>query len=138
MGQAIPRQHPAVVLRSSFRQLRALLAIALVAVAGLSSTVVILATDDDGATTASSVKPTGSIAYEGFNPLTGTPVQQSVQSTRPSGGPEESGVAAAIAPKPSVATPDESKIAASIARAQLATGQSGSDESSVAAAIAGQ
>ncbi len=137
MGQAIPRQHPAVVLRSSYRQLRALLAIALVAVAGLSSTVVILAVDDEGATTASSVKPTESISAEGFYPRNGAPVQRSVQTTRPGGGPEESGVAAAIAPKGNVATPDESKIAASIARTQLATGQSGPDENSVASAIAG-
>src|SRR5919106_95867 len=47
MGQAIPRQHPAVVLRSHFNQLRALLAVALVALVGLTVAVVILATDDD-------------------------------------------------------------------------------------------
>ena len=35
MGEAIPRQHPAVVQRSQFNQLRALLAVALIAVAGL-------------------------------------------------------------------------------------------------------
>jgi hypothetical protein len=29
MGEAIPRQHPAVVLRTQFKQLRALLAVAL-------------------------------------------------------------------------------------------------------------
>jgi hypothetical protein len=131
MGQAIPRQHPAVVLRSQYRQLRALLAIALAVVAGLGLTVVILATDDESATTVSSVRPVEPIAYGGFNPLTGTPVQ----STRPAGGPEETGVAAAIAPKPNVASPDESKIAAAISRTQMATGQSGPDESSVAAAI---
>jgi hypothetical protein len=119
MDQAIPRQHPAVVLRSQFQRLRALLAIALVLVAGLCVAVVILATDDETTTTASSVKPVHSIAYGGFNPQTGAPVQQSVQSTRPGGGPEESGVAAAISP-PNVATPDESKIAAAIARAKLA------------------
>jgi hypothetical protein len=117
MGQTIPRQHPAVVLRSQFRRLRALLAIALVVVAGLSLAVVILATDDETATTASSVKPVESIAYGGFNPQTGAPL--SVQSTRLGGGPEESSVAAAIS-RPNVATPDESKIAASIARARLA------------------
>src|SRR5919106_4763321 len=47
MGQAIPRQHPAVVLRSHFNQLRALLAVALIALVGLTVAVVILATDDD-------------------------------------------------------------------------------------------
>jgi hypothetical protein len=47
MGQAIPRQDPAVVLRSHFNHLRALLAIALVAVAGLTVALVILAKDSD-------------------------------------------------------------------------------------------
>ena len=41
MAQAIPRQQPAVVLRSNFNKLRALLAIVLVAVAGLTVAVVI-------------------------------------------------------------------------------------------------
>jgi hypothetical protein len=50
MGQAIPRQQPAVVLRSQFNQLRALLAIVLVAVAGLTATVAILATNDEADT----------------------------------------------------------------------------------------
>jgi hypothetical protein len=50
MGQAIPRQQPAVVLRSHFNQLRALLAVALIAMAGLTIAVVVLATDDDADT----------------------------------------------------------------------------------------
>ena len=45
MGNAIPAQHPAVVLRSHYRQLRALLAIAMIAVVGLTAAVVILAND---------------------------------------------------------------------------------------------
>ena len=51
MGQAIPRQHPAVVLRSHYNALRALLALALIVAAGLTATVVILATDDDDSVT---------------------------------------------------------------------------------------
>jgi hypothetical protein len=54
MGQAIPSQNPAVVLRSHFNQLRALVAIALVAVAGLTVAVVILANESDEASTTSS------------------------------------------------------------------------------------
>jgi hypothetical protein len=54
MGQAIPRQHPAVVLRSHFNQIRALLAVAMVAVVGLTAAVVILATDDDAGTSGAS------------------------------------------------------------------------------------
>jgi hypothetical protein len=44
--QTVPTRHPAVVLRSHYRHLRALLAIAMVAVVGLSVAVVILADDD--------------------------------------------------------------------------------------------
>jgi hypothetical protein len=71
MGHAIPSQHPAVVLRSRYQQLRALLATAMIAVIGLSTAVVILATDDDPATNASSAtqasapSPTGSTRYDG-------------------------------------------------------------------------
>ena len=46
MAQAIPTQHPAVVLRSHYNHLRALLAVAIIAVAGLTAAVVILATND--------------------------------------------------------------------------------------------
>ena len=53
MSQAIPAQHPAVVLRSHYNHLRALLAVAIIAIAGLSAAVVILATNDaDDARTA--------------------------------------------------------------------------------------
>ena len=71
MGQAIPRQHPAVVLRSHYNQLRALLAVAMIALAGLSAAVVILAVDDDRdpsagtATQISSPSPAGSTRYDG-------------------------------------------------------------------------
>ena len=47
MGKAIPAQHPAVVLRSHYNHLRALLAAAIIAIAGLSAAVVILATNDE-------------------------------------------------------------------------------------------
>jgi hypothetical protein len=73
MGKAIPTQHPAVVLRSHYRQLRALLAIAMIAVIGLTAAVVILAIDNDGdavtsaapAAHTSAPSPTGSIRYDG-------------------------------------------------------------------------
>jgi hypothetical protein len=47
MGQTIPRQHPAVVLKSHQKAVRALLAAALIAVVALAATVVILADDAD-------------------------------------------------------------------------------------------
>jgi hypothetical protein len=56
MPQTVPTQHPAVVLRTHYRQLRALLAIAMIAVVGLTVAVVILATDG-GTTGARSASP---------------------------------------------------------------------------------
>src|ERR687896_423154 len=96
MGKAIPAQHPAVVLRSQYRHLRALLAIAMIAVVGLSAAVVILATDDDRDTSAGSATqvsapvPTGNTRYDG-GPEEGT---RGVVAARPpgaryDGGPEE-------------------------------------------------
>jgi hypothetical protein len=47
MGKAVPEQHPAVVLRSHYVHLRALLVAALIAVLGLTGAVVIVANDSD-------------------------------------------------------------------------------------------
>ena len=94
MGQVIPKQHPAVVLRSQFKLVKALLAVAMAAVIALSVAVVILANDDDqlsGGTTAA--RPIESINYGGFNPATGRPdtLQQETlpPGTRFDGGPDE-------------------------------------------------
>jgi hypothetical protein len=96
MGQAIPNQHPAVVLRSHFNQLRALLAVSMIAVVGLTAAVVILATDDNAGTSAgtatqvSSPSPAGTIRYDG-GPEEGTrgivPARQ--PAVRYDGGPDE-------------------------------------------------
>jgi hypothetical protein len=75
MGKAIPAQHPAVVLRSHYRQLRALLAVAMIAVVGLTAAIVILATDNESDTSAGSATQTSAPAPVG--------------STRYDGGPEE-------------------------------------------------
>ena len=108
MGKAIPAQHPAVVLRSHYRQLRALLAIAMIAVVGLSAAVLVLATNDDrdtsagSATQVSAPAPTGDARYDG-GPEEGTAAltQRSAPATfdpnsiksppgvRYDGGPEE-------------------------------------------------
>jgi hypothetical protein len=56
MGHAIPRQQPAVVLRSHFNRLRPLLAVALV-VAGLTVAVVILANEMDQVGRTSAAEP---------------------------------------------------------------------------------
>ena len=115
MGKAIPRQHPAVVLRSHYRQLRALLATAMIAVVGLTAAVVILATDDDretstgSATQASAPTPAGSTRYDG-GPEEGTrgavPARQPV--VRYDGGPEEG--TAALTPRSAPATLDPKPI----------------------------
>ena len=44
MSHTVPSQHPAVVLRSSYQHLRALLAIAVAVILGLTVAVVVLAT----------------------------------------------------------------------------------------------
>jgi hypothetical protein len=121
MGRAVPQQHPAVVLRSHYQQLRALLAIAMVAVVGLSAAVIILAADDDAATVAGSAtqatqatapSPTGTIRYDG-GPEEGT--RGVIQTQRPGaagvrydGGPEEG--SASLAQRPPVATFDPNSI----------------------------
>lgn len=73
MGQVVPTQHPAVVLRSRFNQLRALLAVAMIAVVSLSAAVVIVASDSDNAATTSATRAIEPINYGGFSPATGRP-----------------------------------------------------------------
>jgi len=53
MSNTVPAQHPAVVLRSSYRQLRALLATATIAIIGLTAAVVVLAINTGTSTPAS-------------------------------------------------------------------------------------
>jgi hypothetical protein len=115
MGRAVPQQHPAVVLRSHYRQVRALLAIAMIAVVGLTAAVVILAGDDDSAPVVSSAapatapSPAGTTRYDG-GPEEGT--RGAIQALRPGvrydGGPEEG--SASLAQRPPVATFDPNSI----------------------------
>jgi hypothetical protein len=88
MGKAIPAQHPAVVLRSHYRHLRALLAVALIAVVGLTVALVILATDRDQVSVTSSASPAAA-------PLP----QQQPLGIRYDGGPEE-GTTGMVRPGP--------------------------------------
>ena len=126
MGQAIPRQQPAVVLRSHFNAVRALLAVALIAVAGLTIAVVILANDSDESAGTASAPPIGSINYgnsNSVNPSTGYPTLPFEQLERPQAGvtPEteiknEAGTAAAVG-RSSVTPETEVKNEAGIAAA---------------------
>jgi hypothetical protein len=77
MGQVIPKQHPSVVLRSHFNAVRALLAVALVAIVALATTVVIVANDDEATNSAAPA------AEPAAQPQTLPP------GTRFDGGPDE-------------------------------------------------
>ena len=99
MSHQISPQHPAVVLRSHYVQLRTLLAVAMIAVIALTAAVVILATDGTGAGTVA--KSAGAVSapapatsgqrYDGGpeEGTRGTQVAPSSTSTRFDGGPEE-------------------------------------------------
>jgi hypothetical protein len=123
MGQTISTQHPAVVLRSRYRQLRALLAVAMIAVVGLTAAVVILAIDDRESVLA----PPSQVSTAG-----------PVAATRSDGGPEESSLAATLGRKPATTGPNESRTAAAIGGDSGSTATGGPDESVVANAISGR
>jgi hypothetical protein len=106
MPQTAPRQHPAVVLRSQYRQIKSLLVVLTVALVSLSVTVVVLSTDDGGTV------------------RTGGPDESKVAA------------AISAQPQPDTARPDESKIAAAIGnRVQLERDTSRPDESKLAASV---
>jgi|Tabmets5t2r1_1033131.scaffolds.fasta_scaffold00445_4 hypothetical protein len=56
MGHAIPKQHPAVVLRSHYNLVRALLGVAMIALVGLVIALVIVANDDNESGSTSAVQ----------------------------------------------------------------------------------
>jgi hypothetical protein len=110
MGQAIPTQHPAVVLRSHYRHVSILLAIAMIAVVGLTVTVVILA-GNDGART-STTAAVGSRSDSAATALR-VPAQRIAplpDAQRFDGGPDEGTRGIVVAPAPSTRAdggPDE-------------------------------
>jgi hypothetical protein len=100
-GKRRPHAAPRIVLRSHYTLVRALVAVAMIAVVGLTAAVVILATREDGDTIAGGAAhlgapaPRGDIRYDG-GPEEGTrgalsPVQpvSPAAGTRYDGGPEE-------------------------------------------------
>jgi hypothetical protein len=98
MSQTISTQHPAVVLRSHYLHLRALLAIATIAIVGLTIAVVVLAATHSGnatiashATSVTSPARSATTRYDG-GPEEGTRAPAAVQqpaTIRYDGGPEE-------------------------------------------------
>jgi hypothetical protein len=110
MGKAIPQQHPAVVLRSHYAQVRNLLAVSMIALVGLSGAVVIIANDQDelssttAAKPAESANPVGSPRYfEGVQESTRGIVSSQAPGTRYDGGPEE-GTSGIVASPPAPST----------------------------------
>ncbi len=87
MGQPIPAQHPSVVLRSHFKLVKGLLAVAMVAVLALTAAVVILANDEDNVNTAS--KATPAVVPQPQVSSRGLIAQPQTPGTRFDGGPEE-------------------------------------------------
>jgi hypothetical protein len=71
--EELPGHDPAFVLRSQYVLVRALLAIATIAVAALSVAVVILASAGHDADLATAGQPMANIDDGGFNPGTGRP-----------------------------------------------------------------
>ncbi|HEY2602841.1 MAG TPA: hypothetical protein VGI67_14890 [Thermoleophilaceae bacterium] len=89
MSQAISSQHPAVVLRSHYRQLRGLLAIACIAVVGLTVAVVILATGNQASSSQSTASAT-QVSATAATADTGARLDhRGLETTRYDGGPEE-------------------------------------------------
>lgn len=97
VGQAISTEHPAVVLRSRYRQLRALLAVALVAVVALAAAVVILAANDDTDAIVTTPVPVSSPSATGHDESsTAAAIGSAYNQPTRTGGPDESVVADAI------------------------------------------
>lgn len=84
MGHSISKQHPAVVLRSHYNHMRTLLAIAMIAIVGLTIALVVVANDSNRSGSSANVS-SQSVASPG--------------DTRYDGGPEEG---SADVPNPTV------------------------------------
>ena len=145
MGKSVPVQHPAVVLRSQYRNLRSLVAVLLVALAALTTTVVMLSVDGDGTSTTASVASTAQ--------RLGDPFAARTQQSSPQGGVDESSVASAISQSGSRSLPDPGGLVPGPGGAAQAAGWrrgelgrlgdlpaalSGPDESRIAATLGAQ
>jgi hypothetical protein len=97
MSQTFSTQHPAVVLRSRYQQLRALLAVAMIAVVGLTVSVVVLATQNDNVQSATSAAQVAAgPALRGDGGPEESAVANGLRVQQPSGHPDESAVANAV------------------------------------------
>jgi len=106
MSHTVPNQHPAVVLRSHYEHLRALLAIAIAVILGLTVAVVVLATNTANSTPAT---PTTQSAVQGNSSAeTGAKLDHSgqnatvTQTTDPLANYPDAPQPSVSAPQPSV------------------------------------
>lgn len=105
MSPTVPKQHPAVVLRSHYVHLRGLLAITVIALVAMAVAVVILASTGTDAPSSATVPSTtepspAGLRYDG-GPEEGTrgPNESPrVSSTRYDGGPDEGAAGPAMRP----------------------------------------
>ena len=83
MSNTVQAQHPAVVLRSNYQHLRALLMAAIIAIVGLTAAVVVLATSHSGSTiTSLSAQANRTAVHASPPPAIGpNPDQQGVQTS---------------------------------------------------------
>jgi hypothetical protein len=92
MSQTLPNQHPAVVLRSHYQHVRAMLTVAMIAVIGLTLALVIVASNSSSSTV-SVARPSASAAtvYNGGHDegLAGPSATPSTPTVRYDGGLEE-------------------------------------------------
>jgi hypothetical protein len=103
---------------------RRALAVAMIAVVGLTAAVVILSIQNDDNTLVRAASPANA---------------PSASAIRSDGGPEESALAATLGPKQTVSGADESRIAAAVGSGEFwSSAAPGPDESTVASAISGR
>jgi len=109
MGQVIPRQHPAVVLRSQYKTVLALLCAAVVAIVALAAAVVIVANDDNDVSISAQpnthqqqILPPGTRfdggPDEGTRGIQVAPAEPLPPGTRFDGGPDEGTRGIQVAP----------------------------------------
>ena len=99
MGQVIPRQHPAVVLRKQYKMVVGLLCVACIAIVALAAAVVIVANDDDSVSISAQPQaqqqnlPPGTRfdggPDEGTRGIQVAPAEPLAPGTRFDGGPDE-------------------------------------------------
>ena len=144
MAQPVSTQHPAVVLKSHFKAMRALLVVSLIALIGLTVAVVILATNEEQVSTTQAgpevlVVPQSQAQAGPDESKIAEAISGGAGSTSTT-GPDESRTAAAIGTAvgtTSTGAPDESRIADAISSGSGSTASGGPDESVVANAVAG-